>query len=952
MKNKLYSLLVGITDYPAGDELFACVKDAEKIKTYLDELKEKSEVYNIQKPVLLTNNKATKNGIAKAIKKMVKKLKDGDTFVFYFSGHGTREISEGRFKEDHNGWLETIVCHHEDGDKNYLLADKELRYLFHQCESVAHILTIFDCCHSGDIMRGKEDEQGAKKQLRRISAKQDQRPYNDFLFKSTKASNFKNSWFDEVFEDANVLTISACQSDQSSWEGDDGGYFTNALLEVLNKHDSIINYNDLAKKIEISVRNKTGTIQTPNIGIIGKRKYNQLTSWLRLNGDELRSGTGFIQYNDAESSWIYSKGSIFGVKEGDTIVVRVDTAKEIEATIGFVNSYESIVEILSDDQIELDKSYPVISPDSIIKPKVFVYDEDGDEELYQLIKKELKKDDRVEWVKEAASADFQINIFNHCIYYSFPNNPYRPLNRQLDLMSFLDDETKRNKQIKAILKEGNKIIANWHHLKTLEKHDDFTEMPIQVEIKIKGQNQWIDLTNGNHTFKSLRHTGNHKQLISPEFEIRVNNKYDTSLYIAPLALFQDKLEISSEESFFKNNPGLVEAGRHIPFRKKRMWLGAFQEIYNWPEEVAYLKFVVSTNPNVMNIITEMSQSGFNIPLTHLGTQLRGGGGGGSGFEEEKWGVYTTTLHLPNTSYNQISGTLEKKIQWYKDSEVVGPFIERLYFDISDLNNGIVAKPNANKQKSFKMWVGNVIDHQRRARLFKKLQKKFPDKPIVIAEGDSWFLYPILVKDTIDYVMEHWPVKSLAWAGDTLENYKKSGKLLKQVKKLKPKYVLLSGGGNDIIGPDIQKILKKNAKNVTKPSDYLDPEKYGPKMNNLRSIYKYFFKKLSKADSVEKILVHGYDYVRADHATIVTKDGWVNKYMEKKGIKKATDRTALIEYLIDQFNGLLKSLANDFPDKVVYIDGRGVVGKDEWYDEIHPNDAGFKKVANLFLEEMQ
>ena len=113
MKNKLYSLLIGINKYPPNNELSGCISDAKAMKTYVSELKK--DAFKVQEPVLLTNEEATKNGIASAIRKITKLLKDGDTFLFYYSGHGTREISEGRFKEDHNGWLETIVCHHQKG---------------------------------------------------------------------------------------------------------------------------------------------------------------------------------------------------------------------------------------------------------------------------------------------------------------------------------------------------------------------------------------------------------------------------------------------------------------------------------------------------------------------------------------------------------------------------------------------------------------------------------------------------------------------------------------------------------------------------------------------------------------------------------------------------------------------------------------------------------------------
>jgi len=175
MKNKLYSLLIGITDYPSPNLLFECVNDANKMIDYLTNLE--TDAFDVQNPILLT---------------------------FYFSGHGTREISKGRFREDHNGLLETIVCYYEKERKsnNFLLADKELRYLFHKCPKKAHIISIFDCCHSGDIMRDFEEE---TKHIRRIGKNFDLRPYKDFLFRKIPARTFGKKWFSEIFPDANIL---------------------------------------------------------------------------------------------------------------------------------------------------------------------------------------------------------------------------------------------------------------------------------------------------------------------------------------------------------------------------------------------------------------------------------------------------------------------------------------------------------------------------------------------------------------------------------------------------------------------------------------------------------------------------------------------------------------------------------------------------------------------------
>jgi hypothetical protein len=86
-----------------------------------------------------------------------------------------KEDSLWRFEPDNK--LEGIVCYDSitEEESGTLLADKELRYLIHQIatkneqgEAKAgspHIVTIFDCCHSGENTRnaGIEEETFSEK---------------------------------------------------------------------------------------------------------------------------------------------------------------------------------------------------------------------------------------------------------------------------------------------------------------------------------------------------------------------------------------------------------------------------------------------------------------------------------------------------------------------------------------------------------------------------------------------------------------------------------------------------------------------------------------------------------------------------------------------------------------------------------------------------------------------
>ena len=961
MKNNLYSLLIGINNYPAPNYLSGCVGDAKKMEEYLTNLK--SDKSNIIKPKLLTNKSASKDKIVAAIKKIVSNLKEEDTFLLYFSGHGTREITKGRFKEDHNGTLEAVVCHYEESvTDSYLLADKEIRYLLNLCKVNAHIIGVFDCCHAGDVMRMQVLKDSKK--ARRMAYKFPPRPYNQFIFhKKVTQKTFQEKWFDQVFPDKNTVTISACQSYESSWEDINGGVFTRNLIKVLKENNSFLNYNDIVKKIEVAIRNTTKEKQTPTISFQGSGKYNQLTSWLQLHGTNLVSGAAFLKYNPVEG-WIYSKGKLVGLKKGNTITVRKTKNKNINLKLGKVKLNDASVQVPDSMKLNKRKTYPVIETSNYPKPKIFIEDLESEPSYVATIKQFLKVDKNINWTDQRETADFQINIFNQCIYFSFADDPYRPIHTQVDLLKL--NPSKNIKQVlQKLVTEKGKTISKWSYYKSLEKHDGFVEIPIRIEISEHQKEDWIDVTNGIHKFTDINRVGSRNLLASKRFDIKITNLTDELLFITPICLFLAKLEISAEK-FFEIGTLNLEGGKSKTFStQRRIWLDEFQEIYNWREEKAYLKFLVNNNEDLATSLAEITQEGFQDPLTHTDFRdaiistgdIKGGGGDDEIQEIDKWGVYSVELQLPNTSYSQVTGALRENIQDYKNNDLLRTFIERLYFDIpaASLNNEQINKEhNGNsEERSFGLWLVNTIDHGRRQRRLARLRQKFPKKKLVIAEGDSWFLYPIRVKDTIDYIMEEWPVKSLAWAGDTLENYKKSGELLKAVqeeaKLNKPMYVLISGGGNDIIGPELKFLLKKKVKSPASPSKYLN-RKYKTQMNKLQKLYQYFFDTLSEEKFVEKIIVHGYDYIRTDHAKMVNKDGWVNKYMESVGIAKASERKKIIRYLINEFNKSLKDLAKQYP-KVTYVDLRKSIDADEWYDEIHPDDRGFRKVADRFLEEL-
>ena len=69
----------------------------------------------------------------------------------------------------------------------------------------------------------------------------------------------------------------------------------------------------------------------------------------------------------------------------------------------------------------------------------------------------------------------------------------------------------------------------------------------------------------------------------------------------------------------------------------------------------------------------------------------------------------------------------------------------------------------------------------------------------VSEGDSWFQYPLVLRDIIDWLSDDYAILDFAAAGDTLANMKRGIlDIVDALKREKSHGFLLSGGGNDLL----------------------------------------------------------------------------------------------------------------------------------------------------------
>jgi len=243
---------------------------------------------------------------------------------------------------------------------------------------------------------------------------------------------------------------------------------------------------------------------------------------------------------------------------------------------------------------------------------------------------------------------------------------------------------------------------------------------------------------------------------------------------------------------------------------------------------------------------------------------------------------------------------------------------------------------------------------------------------LVAEGDSWFDYPlydVLKNLDDDYGYD---VHSVAHRGDAVEIMAYGGGQLDEFARClervlrggtTPKAVLLSGGGNDVAGDAFAMLINHKLS----PSPGLNAEVLeGVLQQRIRFAYATILGAVTQLcihylGRPVPVLVHGYGYPVPDGRGFLGGWGplpgpWLEPGFRDKGYENLSERIAIAAQLIDAFNGMIEQLTAQ-PEfaHVHYIDLRPELSnkpadyKQWWGNELHPTANGFDAVTARFAD---
>ena len=253
---------------------------------------------------------------------------------------------------------------------------------------------------------------------------------------------------------------------------------------------------------------------------------------------------------------------------------------------------------------------------------------------------------------------------------------------------------------------------------------------------------------------------------------------------------------------------------------------------------------------------------------------------------------------------------------------------------------------------------NAFGQANRQADYRKIIAADKDQPRWVAEGDSWFHFPLTQPDDIVETMlkKKRAVYTIAGAGDEIRQMLNPAAYRSALRDTGAKVLIFSGGGNDMLGGDPDKLAKllPAFKPGMKPDQALT-SKYEAQMQSAINHYRSLFADMNSRFPDVWLFCHGYDYA------VPRKDGkYIYPAMKKKGFPDTGFMWSVVKLMVDRFNAALAHEAGKAGGRIRYVNLRNTVAKPSasyaeaithWHDEIHPTTASFTRLTAKFGKQI-
>ena len=306
-------------------------------------------------------------------------------------------------------------------------------------------------------------------------------------------------------------------------------------------------------------------------------------------------------------------------------------------------------------------------------------------------------------------------------------------------------------------------------------------------------------------------------------------------------------------------------------------------------------------------------------------------------ERVNYETLTRLLHDPRTPERQLAPYFKE------DMARSGPYAPQIVLDWSRLADG----PEKQAAHLEIVGLGSFLARRRQMQFERRMHEQGGGGLRLVADGDSWLEYPIFVDDLTDHLSREFAISPVAADRDDppglgdIAAAANLEKIAAAIAATRAHGLVLSGGGSDLFGPALERFFKPFSPE-REAKDYVLDTLSGT-LRTVEAHYRTLFDYVLARYPNLKIFTHGYDL-----PSVRPGGRWLARPLEAKDISAPALQTRLVRLVLDRLNGVQAGLARSYDGRVVYVDCRGAVANDrQWLDELHPDDAGFARVAERF-----
>ncbi|MFL6658331.1 MAG: SGNH/GDSL hydrolase family protein [Massilia sp.] len=242
--------------------------------------------------------------------------------------------------------------------------------------------------------------------------------------------------------------------------------------------------------------------------------------------------------------------------------------------------------------------------------------------------------------------------------------------------------------------------------------------------------------------------------------------------------------------------------------------------------------------------------------------------------------------------------------------------------------------------------------------WQQYQQQFAGAPIILCFGDSWFQYPFPASGNLcnRFLAYGHQVVDIVSIGELGMEIGKPGKsnlshllTFMQWESKQVDMLIISGGGNDFAGADdLRPLLKHGVANDI--SSWFKAGETAALFGLIKRGYENIVHLRDQLCPDIPILTHCYDYPEVNGKGLLWFSPWIQPALIDVGMPAALHQEAG-RYIIDRLADVQLALAGKHPH-YEFIDTRHTLAKADWANELHPNNAGFDKMAAKFYPSLK